>query len=88
MGVVLGESWGPAMREQPLTSTNECSPRCVTGGCRRVGIRRVTHHRSSGHVGRGFFWGCDYATGQGRAGIERFGEHVTTARDRYEGRSR
>lgn len=32
--------------------------------------------------------GVDYAHGQGRSGIVRFGEHVTTARERYEGRSR
>lgn len=48
----------------------------------------VTNDRSPGHVGRGFFCCFDYATGQGSSGIERFGEHVTTARDRYEGRSR
>ncbi len=30
----------------------------------------------------------DYLTGQASSGFERFGEHVTTAKDRYEGRSR
>lgn len=32
--------------------------------------------------------GFGYAHGQASSGIARFGEHVTTARERYEGRSR
>lgn len=39
-------------------------------------------------AGRGFLHCFDYLAGQASSGFERFGEHVTTAKDRYAGRSR
>lgn len=48
----------------------------------------LTNQTNPGHKRPGLLRCFDYTTGQASSALARFGEQVTTARDRYEGRSR